>query len=74
MNKKFVSNLKLLQIVGTIVAILFGLITMGVSGNPILGILLAVLLVFANYMTTQFFISVIDLLIRIEEHTKNITS
>ena len=70
MNKQFLSNLKRLQTVGTIVVMLFGLGLMGMSGNPVVAIFLTFLFVLGNYVITQFFISVIDLLIRIEQNTR----
>ena len=70
MNKQFLSSLKRLQTVGTIVAMLFGLTIMGMSENPVVAIFLTFLLVLGNYVITQFFISVIDLLIRIEQNTR----
>ena len=70
MNKQFLSSLKRLQTVGTIVVMLFGLGLMGMSGNPVVAIFLTFLFVLGNYVITQFFISVIDLLIRIEQNTR----
>ena len=55
---------------GTALAVLIGLITF-VPGEPFVGILVALIFIFANYISTQFFISVIDLLIKIEKNTRN---
>ena len=72
MNKDFIKNLRQIQKIGYVFSVLIGLIILIQQGwfGIFLALLVFVFLCIANYLSTQFFISVIDLLMKIEENTR----